>query len=469
MRARLLLFASLGIWIIFALAVALAGIGPFTYAVVAPAPLAQSTSTPTPTATPAAIVDLSLLPPTYTAYIGETFAMTVRVDAGPQYLDGVDMRLNYDTSKLIVTNIVGGTDLPVELAKSIDNSGPVGVARYSAGRHLAGPIPNGTFTLCTVYFQAAGVSPSTPVTFDPVNTEAVFAGESVLDELNDASVQILDATATPTPACDIIHMEAEDGVVTPPMVIVSPGEVNASRCDYVHTPFGYGANGYVTFNFTISSPSQYVIWGRAWGLTTTGADSFWVSVDGGPEFRWNTMLGDWYWQKIADANTGIPYVVWFDAGPHSIRIRTREEQTRLDAIEVAQNIPGCQLLYVEPCTALPTYTPTATSSPTPTRTFTPSATPTITQTPTRTPTYTPTATFTRTPTPTLTHTPTYTPTHTPTNTPTPTDTATPTDTPTHTATPTDTATPTATHTPTNTPTQTDTATPTDTPTDTATP
>jgi len=475
MHERRFLFLSVAGWVLFAGIIgAIMMLAPST-GVDASAP--EQADTATPTSTPAAIVDLSIVPSNYTAYLGEVFGLEVRVSAGIQPVDAVDMRVNYDTSKLIVLSITGGTALPVELANGIDNSGPTGVARYSAGRQLVDPAPNGTFELCTIYFQAVGASTNEPVTFDVSNTDIVFAGISVLNSLNNGTVTILDATVTPTPACDVIHMEAEDAVVIAPMVTVSPGEVNASQCDYVHSPFGTGATGYVTFNFNITTPGQYVIWGRAWGLISTGADSFWVSIDSAPEIRWNTILGNWHWQKIADANTGLPIVVDFVAGPHTVRIRTREEQTRLDAIEVAQNIPGCQMLYVDPCTLLPTYTPTPSITPTASDTFTPTNTPTATgtftstATDTATATFTPTDTGTPTDTPTATDTPTetYTPTSTDTPTETPTDTPTvtdtPTDTPTITDTPTDT--PTITDTPTDTPTVTDT--PTDTPTVTDTP
>jgi hypothetical protein len=461
MHERRFLILSVAGWVLFAgVIVAIMMLTPSTG--VDASALAQA-DTATPTSTPDAIVDLSVVPSNYTAYLGETFALDIRVSAGVQPVDAVDMRINYDTTKLIVVNITGGASLPVELANGIDNSGATGVARYSAGRQLTDPAPNGAFTLCTVYFQSVGASASEAVSFDAGNTDIVFSGVSVLDQLFDGTVSVLNATVTPTPACDIIHMEAEDGVVTAPMVVVSPGDVNASACEYVHSPFGSGSTGYVTFNFNITTPGQYVIWGRAWGLVSTGADSFWVSIDGGPEYRWNTILGDWYWQKIADANTGLPIVISFATGPHSIRVRTREERTRLDAIEIAQNISGCQMLYVETCTSLPTYTPTPSITPTPSETFTPTDTPTATGTFTATPTDTATATFT----PTDTATATDTPTNTPTNTPT--DTATPTNTPTDTATPTDTPTETPTDTPTITSTPTDTATVTDTPTDTATP
>ena len=467
MHERRFLILSVAGWVLFAgIIVAIMMLTPSTG--VDASALAQA-DTATPTSTPAAIVDLSVVPSNYTAYLGETFTLDIRVTAGVQPVDAVDMRINYDTSKLIVVNITGGASLPVELANGIDNSAPTGVARYSAGRQLIDPAPNGTFTLCTIHFQSVGPSVSEAISFDVGNTDIVFSGISVLDETFDGTVSVLDATVTPTAACDIIHIEAEDAAVTAPMVVVSPGDVNASACEYVHSPFGTGSTGYVTFNFNITTPGQYVIWGRAWGLISTGADSFWVSIDGGAEYRWNTLLGDWYWQKIADATTGLPIVVSFTPGPHTVRVRSREERTRLDAIEVAQNIGGCQMLYVETCTSLPTYTPTPSITPTPSNTFTPTDTPTATPTFTATPTDTATATFTPTDTATPTETPTETPTDTPTITNTPTDTATPTDTPTDTATPTETPTETPTDTPTITNTPTDTATPTDTPTETATP
>lgn len=289
---------------------------------------------------------------------------------------------------------------------------------------------------------------------------------------------VIPPTATPTPTstpvCLITHIEAEDGILVAPMTVGD--HVEASRCDYVYTPLGFGANGRVIFEFEIAQPDTYVIWARAWGMDAA-TDSFYVSIDGGSEIQWDIPQGGWTWGQVRNALTGRPLVISFTAGTHTVAFRTRENGSRLDAIEVAQADPFCQWLNVIPCLPEPFQSPTPSPTPEATSTPTSTATPTVTDTPTATSTATdtpiPTETFTPMPSETPTETPTFTPSPTgtitvfPTDTPTPLPTETPTETPIATPTSTQTATPslppTMTHTPTHTPPATATATPSYTP------
>jgi len=95
----------------------------------------------------------------------------------------------------------------------------------------------------------------------------------------------------------------------------------------------------------VPKAGRYWIWGRVWGLDWTG-DSFYVSVDGGPRVTWYISRGSWQWERVTA--TGALKSWYLSAGPHTIRIRTREDGAKLDVIEVVDSrsyIPG----YVEPC------------------------------------------------------------------------------------------------------------------------
>ena len=287
----------------------------------------------------------------------------------------------------------------------------------------------------------------------------------------DTSLPTPSATPTPTqtPVCIITHVEAEEGILEEPMTVGS--HVDASDCDYVHTPAGLDPEGSVTFEINIVQDDQYVVWARAWGPDSF-SNSFFFSYDGGPEIEWDLPLIGWTWVKVSDVISGLPVVLDLTAGPHTLTFRTRESGSRLDAIEVAQNDPACEWLNVIPClppdTATPTITNTPTETGTPTETYTSTPTPTVTETPTETPVPTETPTGLPTDTPTATSTDTVPPTETPTDIPTATstDTVPPTETPTatNTNTPVPTNTPTATSTGTRPPTSTATNTPTRTPT-----
>jgi hypothetical protein len=81
-------------------------------------------------------------------------------------------------------------------------------------------------------------------------------------------------------------MEAEEAVITAPMVIVDGDTCDApSNCQFVHTPFGGGNQGYATFNFNITIPDFYVIWGRAFGPLEHGPGLLDVGQDPRSEHR----------------------------------------------------------------------------------------------------------------------------------------------------------------------------------------
>jgi len=240
-------------------------------------------------------------------------------------------------------------------------------------------------------------------------------------------------TVTPLPPMSITF-EAEDGGLTWPMTTgTHPG---ASSCGYITSPFYH--RGEAGYRFHIDEGGIYYLWVRGMGGSWT-SNSFWISMDDEWERTWEIPQDengnwDWVWENVM-----ARYV---SRGYHTLIIRSREADARLDRLEITSRYPG----YVGPSPIIPCGTPTstatATQTPTPTYTRTPTRRATATWTLTHTPTRTPTPTYTRTPTRRATATCTLT--HTPTRTPTPTYT--------HTPTRRATATCTLTHTPTRTPT-----------------
>ena len=346
--------------------------------------------TPTPTPTPTAIVDMAVVPEIYTSYIGEIFHLDIMVSAGPQPVDAIDARLYFSPTEMLVIGVDNGPALGNVLNKTVNNM--TGYLRYSAGRLYGDPPPAGDFMLCRIWFQAMAYTPSADLIFDPLNTDVVYGGESVLRNLYNGVVIITSATATatitptgtPTHTPTITPTPTDTATVTPsptPSATATPTHTSTPTPTDTHTP----------------TPTET----HTPTITPTPTETLTPTITPTP------------------THTGTP--------------------TETPTVTQTPTVTA---------TWTPTSTPTATGTPT----HTPTITATATATATRTATPTPTSTYTLTPTPSPTGTATHTPTATgtATHTATPTATGTPTHTPTSTSTPTATATPTVTMTPTNT-------------------
>ena len=169
--------------------------------------------------------------------------------------------------------------------------------------------------------------------------------------------------------------------------------------------------------FTAPAAGVYPLWHRVIA-PNANSDSFFVSIDGAPEFIDDDCEGLWpcngtTWSPLTHRGAdGVPsttpYALTLAAGQMvNIAFRIRDAGSNL--LETSFGTPGPSATS----TPTPTWTavpPTATPTRTATATFTPTATPTPTRTPTPTATWIPTSIPTSTPTPIPTPTPTPTPT-----------------------------------------------------------
>ena len=133
-----------------------------------------------------------------------------------------------------------------------------------------------------------------------------------------------------------MRVEAEDGRLVAPMVRAS--EAGASNGWYVHTPPDqYGGEDLI--DFTIPIDGIYVIWGRAWGIGW-GNDSFWVSMDSGSEANWAIPHDRWQWDLVDNlvGGTTVPITYSLSAGRHQLRVRTREHGSRLDVVDITNDL-----------------------------------------------------------------------------------------------------------------------------------
>src|SRR5439155_1713803 len=135
---------------------------------------------------------------------------------------------------------------------------------------------------------------------------------------------------------------AESATPASPMAISS--DPNASAGQYL-APTADNL-GTVTFTMNIPVPGTYVVWCRVLS-PDNGQDSFFVSVDGGTEFVYSTVINGGYssaWQwTFMNSDMINPSVFSFSAGQHSIQFRSREAYTGLDQLLITNDpsyVPG---------------------------------------------------------------------------------------------------------------------------------
>src|ERR1035437_3776843 len=227
-----------------------------------------------------------------------------------------------------------------------------------------------------------------------------------------AATPTFTATFTPTWTPTAAPTPTATSTPLPPTPTTTPTPTNTATVTATATP-ALPADFRATFTAPVAG--VYPLWHRVIALTSN-SDSFFVSIDGGPEFIDDDCEGLWpcdgtTWSPLTHRGAdGVPsttpYAITLAAG-QTVNIAFRIRDAGSNLLKTSFGTPG----------------PSATPTPTPTWTAVPPP-------PTATPTRMPTATFTYppTPTPTRTQTPTATwiPTSIPTSSPTPIPTSTPT-------------------------------------------
>ncbi|RPI01060.1 MAG: hypothetical protein EHM72_07455, partial [Calditrichaeota bacterium] len=140
-----------------------------------------------------------------------------------------------------------------------------------------------------------------------------------------------------------VTKEAEDAVISKPMHINWDG--HAFDCTFIYT--SHDLEGIAEITVTIPADGLYSLWGRSRSKGST-RNSYFVSVDGGNEYVWDTEKRDlWIWDKISHRGlTGVagvsaeidPLLFTLTAGTHKIKFRGREHYTRLDRIRLTNDL-----------------------------------------------------------------------------------------------------------------------------------
>jgi cysteine-rich repeat protein len=92
-----------------------------------------------------------------------------------------------------------------------------------------------------------------------------------------------------------------------------------------------------SYTVSVASAGTYVVWGRIIAQYSND-DSFFVQVDNGINYTWNTPSGStWHWAKVKDMFQGnISFAL--TAGTHTIKIKHREDGTKIDQLFLTNNL-----------------------------------------------------------------------------------------------------------------------------------
>jgi arylsulfatase A-like enzyme len=145
------------------------------------------------------------------------------------------------------------------------------------------------------------------------------------------------------PSCLENHwLEAEyAGTIINPLNVAT--DENASEGRYIYPPNGTG-NQYTPgpimaiYTVNISQAGKYVLWGRVIAPSKSN-DSFFVQIDNDTDNLWDVEPGNhWHWDKVNDRDNFDPLRFILAQGVHTIRIKLREDGTKLDKLLLTNNI-----------------------------------------------------------------------------------------------------------------------------------
>lgn len=138
-----------------------------------------------------------------------------------------------------------------------------------------------------------------------------------------------------------LTIEAEDGKLVGPFVVNSEGSASGGK--YIVVPNGTGnynnspGEYMAEFTVNVSHDGEYFLFGKT--QTKSGTeDSFWVQVDHGQNFLWDTShSSNWEYDRVSDRNLG--HVSFnLSAGTHTIKVKLREDGTKLDQLILTNDL-----------------------------------------------------------------------------------------------------------------------------------
>jgi hypothetical protein len=140
----------------------------------------EPTNTPTNTPEPPTGLTILVDPAMTSVDAGQTFNVSVVVEAGDQEVDGASAYLNFDKDAIQVVSMTEGSSFQFELQNSFDND--AGTIDFAAGSF--GSLPSGSITLVEIEFEAIAATSGSDLAFQfdaPRQTDVTSGGASVLE------------------------------------------------------------------------------------------------------------------------------------------------------------------------------------------------------------------------------------------------------------------------------------------------
>jgi hypothetical protein len=166
-------------------------------------------------------------------------------------------------------------------------------------------------------------------------TVTVFDGQTQNDSISHTFNVTVDPVAPEAPAQGF-YLEAELGTLSLPMAVALDPQASNGRFIYSSR----SEQVTVTMRFDVSEAVNYMVWCRVLSADSS-TDSFYVSVDGGPEEIYRTAQNrwsvQWQWTRVNDDATGVARLFPLGAGTHTLTFRGRESSTLLDAVYVSND------------------------------------------------------------------------------------------------------------------------------------
>ena len=145
------------------------------------------------------------------------------------------------------------------------------------------------------------------------------------------------------PACSEYHwLEAEyaDSIVSP---LTVDDDENASAGKFVDSLMCTGncstpRSIMATYPVTIAQAGDYILWGRV-SASDGSKNSFFIEIDNGYDNLWEVQVGKyWHWDAVNYRNRVDPVKFVLFEGKHTIKVKLREDGTKLDKLLLTNDI-----------------------------------------------------------------------------------------------------------------------------------
>jgi len=154
-----------------------------------------------------------------------------------------------------------------------------------------------------------------------------------------------DGTAAPDARSAMVaRLEAESAQITAPFQIALDPDAIGGRYLVDANPMGQTGPGDAVYAFTLPAAGSYWVWGRS-RATGQADDSMFLQIDGGADFNYFTVdcvYGNWRWVVLTTPHNcpgpGSPQELVLSAGPHTLRLHSREGGASVDAIAIVDDV-----------------------------------------------------------------------------------------------------------------------------------